>query len=241
VLEAPLGYSTLNGFRGALKHFSDPKAKRRLEIVKSIVLTKEVNHVDENRCVQCGTTTSPGAKYCESCGALIAPKGVQTPAQGPLAYQAPTYYTGAPTPYQGVSIRFVAILIDYFIITIIVGLLVLPFLAAAVAVTTVSENVSAIAWGSVAIASLIGLAIWFLYFTLLEGHYGQTVGKMALNIKVVREADGMPIDYSEAAVRTVLRIIDGLFDYLIGAIFIWTSDQNQRLGDRAAHTVVVSK
>jgi uncharacterized RDD family membrane protein YckC len=64
---------------------------------------------------------------------------------------------------------------------------------------------------------------------------------MALNIKVVREADGMPIDYSEAAVRTVLRIIDGLFDYLIGAIFIWTSDQNQRLGDRAAHTVVVSK
>jgi uncharacterized RDD family membrane protein YckC len=51
----------------------------------------------------------------------------------------------------------------------------------------------------------------------------------------------MPIDYSEAAVRTVLRIIDGLFDYLIGAIFIWTSDQKQRLGDRAAHTVVVSK
>jgi uncharacterized RDD family membrane protein YckC len=64
---------------------------------------------------------------------------------------------------------------------------------------------------------------------------------MALNIKVVREADGKPIDYSEAAVRTVLRIIDGLFDYLLGAIFIWTSDQNQRLGDRAAHTVVVSK
>jgi uncharacterized RDD family membrane protein YckC len=241
VLEAPLGYSTLNGFRGALKHFSDPKAKRRLEIVKSIVLTKEVNHVDENRCVQCGTTTSPGAKYCESCGALIAPKGVQTPAQGPLAYQAPTYYTGAPTPYQGVSIRFVAILIDYLIIGIIVGLVALPFLAAAVAATAVSENVSTIAWGSIALASLIGLAIWFLYFTLLEGRYGQTIGKMALNIKVVREEDGMPIDYSEAAVRTVLRIIDGLFDYLIGAIFIWTSEKMQRLGDRAAHTVVVSK
>ena len=200
-----------------------------------------MNHVDENRCVQCGTATSPGAKYCESCGALIAPKGVQTPSQGPPAYQAPAYYTGAPTPYQGVSIRFVAILIDYFIIGIIVGLVALPFLAAAVAATVVSENLSAIAWGSVAIASLIGLVIWFLYFTLLEGHYGQTIGKMALNIKVVRESDGLPIDYGEAAVRTVLRIIDGLFDYLIGAIFIWTSDQQQRLGDRVAHTVVVTK
>jgi uncharacterized RDD family membrane protein YckC len=197
--------------------------------------------VDENRCAQCGTTTSPGAKYCESCGALIAPQGMQLPAQGPPAYEAPAYYTGAPTPYQGVSIRFVAILIDYLIIGIIAGLVALPFLAAAVAVTAVSENVSTIAWGSVAIAALIGLAIWFLYFTLLEGHYGQTIGKMALNIKVVRESDGMPIDYGEAAVRTVLRIIDGLFDYLIGAIFIWTSDQKQRLGDRVAHTVVVSK
>ena len=184
---------------------------------------------------------SPGAKYCESCGAPIAAQGMQPPAQGPPVYQAPAYYTGAPTPYQGVSIRFVAILIDYFIIGITVGLIAFPFLAAAVAVTAVSENVSTIAWGSVAMASLIGLVIWFLYFTLLEGHYGQTIGKMALNIKVVREEDGMPIDYGEAAVRTVLRIIDGLFDYLIGAIFIWTSDKEQRLGDRVAHTVVVSK
>jgi uncharacterized RDD family membrane protein YckC len=166
---------------------------------------------------------------------------VQTPAQGPSAYQAPAYYTGAQTPYQGVAIRFVAILIDYFIIGIVSGLLALPFLAAAGVATAVSENVSTIAWGSIALASLIGIVIWFLYFTLLEGHYGQTIGKMALNIKVVRESDGTPIDYGEAAVRTVLRIIDGLFDYLIGAIFIWTSDQKQRLGDRVAHTVVVSK
>jgi uncharacterized RDD family membrane protein YckC len=117
----------------------------------------------------------------------------------------------------------------------------LPFLAAAVAATTVSENVSTITWGSIAMASLIGIAIWFLYFTLLEGRYGQTIGKMALNIKVVREADGAPIDYGEAAIRTILRIIDGLFDYLVGAIFIWTSEEKQRLGDRVAYTVVVIK
>jgi uncharacterized RDD family membrane protein YckC len=37
--------------------------------------------------------------------------------------------------------------------------------------------------------------IYFLYFTLLEGHCGQTVGKMPVKIKVVKEADGSPIDY----------------------------------------------
>ncbi len=72
-----------------------------------------------------------------------------------------------------------------------------------------------------------------------EGHYGQTVGKMAVKIKVVKEADGSPIDYGEAAVRMILRVIDGLFVYLVGAILIWSSDEKQRLGDRVAHTVVV--
>ena len=159
----------------------------------------------------------------------------------PPIYQAPAYYTGTPTPYQGVAIRFVAILIDYLIVAVISGILAIPLLAAAVAVNVTNGNVSAVSLGPIVAVSVVGLVVWFLYFTLLEGRYGQTVGKMALSIKVVREADGAPIDYGEAAVRTVLRIIDGLFDYLIGAIFIWTSDEKQRLGDRVAHTVVVSK
>ena len=196
--------------------------------------------MNENLCAQCGTATSPGAKFCESCGAALTVQGTQRPAQGPPAYQAPAYYTGAPTPYQGVAIRFVAILIDYVIIGVISVILALPFIGAAIA-TANAGNLSALSGASIAAAALVGIVVWFLYFTMLEGHYGQTIGKMALNIKVVREADGAPIDYGEAAVRTILRIIDGLFDYLIGAIFIWTSDEKQRLGDRVAHTVVVSK
>ena len=62
---------------------------------------------------------------------------------------------------------------------------------------------------------------------------------MIVKLRVVREADGSPIGYGAAAVRTVLRIIDGIFIYLIGAILIWTSDKKQRLGDRVAHTIVV--
>ncbi len=64
------------------------------------------------------------------------------------------------------------------------------------------------------------------------------MGKMAVKIKVIRE-DGSKIDYADAIMRNVLRIIDGLLAYFIGAILIWSSDEKQRLGDRVAHTVVV--
>jgi uncharacterized RDD family membrane protein YckC len=198
-----------------------------------------VKSVNEAKCAQCGTSATAGAKFCENCGASLAMPVAQRPAQPPR-YRAPAYYTGAPTPYQGVAIRFVALIIDYVIICVIAAMLALPFIFAAV-VTEIRGNASALSGGSIAAASLMALVVWFLYFTLLEGRYGQTIGKMALNIKVVRAADGAPIDFGEAAVRTILRIIDGLFGYLIGAIFIWTSDEKQRLGDRFAHTVVASK
>jgi len=72
--------------------------------------------------------------------------------------------------------------------------------------------------------------------------YGQTVGKMAVKIKVVKE-DGTKISYIDALVRTVLLVIDAIpyfIPYLLGAILIWSSGKKQRLGDRVAHTIVVS-
>ena len=199
--------------------------------------------MDENQCAHCGTTTSPGAKYCESCGAVIAVKPVQpVPAFVPApGYQAPrTYVPYTTTPYQGVAIRFVAILIDTIIIAIIAGILSAPFNAFA-AITNSASGTVTFSFAGV-LGGLVSLAVFMLYFTLLEGHYGQTVGKMAVKIKVVREADGAPIDYSQAAVRTILRFLDEIpyfVPYLLGAILIWSSEEKQRLGDRVGHTVVV--
>lgn len=86
---------------------------------------------------------------------------------------------------------------------------------------------------------LIALLISFGYYIYLEGNYGQTIGKMALGIVVVTD-DGEPIDYREAAIRTVMRIVDALpVLYLVGIIVIVVTDRNQRLGDLVADTVVV--
>jgi uncharacterized RDD family membrane protein YckC len=80
-----------------------------------------------------------------------------------------------------------------------------------------------------------------LYYILLEGYLGQTVGKMLLGIKVVREDDGEVPGLAGAAIRTLLRIVDGISSYLVAFITVLISGKNQRFGDMAAHTLVVRK
>jgi|GEM_PF-1078764 len=142
---------------------------------------------------------------------------------------------GAGSPYamnyQGVGIRFVAILIDSIILGIIIGILGAIFGA--------NNNVSGMyPYYGLGWFNILSFIIYILYYTLMEGSRGQTIGKMITKIKVVRE-DGRPIDIGTAFIRNILRIIDGLIFYIIGAILIWTSPKRQRLGDRIAKTVVV--
>ena len=194
--------------------------------------------MNEEKCAQCGTPATPGAKFCESCGAPL-PAATQ-PVQGAaVAVPAQSYAApGAQVPYQGVAIRFVAILIDIIIISIISTILTSPLLVSIVNTTTGTVTYGAAYYAAAVIEAIISL----LYFILLLGHYGQSVGMMIVKIKVVKEADYSAISYGEAAVRTILLIIDAIpyvVPYLLGAILIWTSDKKQRLGDRVAHTVVL--
>ena len=86
--------------------------------------------------------------------------------------------------------------------------------------------------------------LWFLvclaYYVVMEVQWGGTIGKMALGMKVVKE-DGSKLDWGASIIRNLLRIIDGFFFYLLGAIVVWVSKKRQRLGDMAAHTLVVRK
>jgi uncharacterized RDD family membrane protein YckC len=92
-----------------------------------------------------------------------------------------------------------------------------------------------------ALPSVLFGVIVALYYILLEGYLGQTVGKMLLRIKVVREDNGEVPGLGGATIRTLLRLVDGLFDYLVAFITVLLSGKNQRLGDMAAHTLVVRK
>jgi uncharacterized RDD family membrane protein YckC len=135
---------------------------------------------------------------------------------------------GAPKAmdYQGVGIRFVSLLIDSIILGIIDVVL-----GSILGVFSGSPDNAWWWW-------ILSFMIMLAYFTYLEGTRGQSIGKMVTKIKVVRE-DGGKIDMNQAFTRNILRIIDGLFAYLVGAILIWRSKNKQRLGDSIGKTVVV--
>jgi uncharacterized RDD family membrane protein YckC len=81
---------------------------------------------------------------------------------------------------------------------------------------------------------------WALYYHFaLESGAGQTVGKRLMKLRVVC-ADGRPAGMREIAVRTVLRVIDGIGVYIVGLIvMLVTGQRRQRIGDLAAGTIVV--
>ena len=128
--------------------------------------------------------------------------------------------------YQGIWIRFISFLIDTIVLGVLIGVV-----GSILGLSVVSRTAG---WGF----GLLSFIIFLAYFTYLEGSKGQTIGKMVTKIKVVGE-DGEMINMNQAFTRNILRVIDGLLAYLIGAILIWRSDKKQRLGDRIAKTVVI--
>lgn len=91
------------------------------------------------------------------------------------------------------------------------------------------------------VANLLFAIVAIAYFVVMEGRLGQTVGKMVVGVEVVREGRTVAPGYGAAALRTLLRIVDGLFAYLVAFIVVLVSDKRQRLGDMAAGTQVVRK
>ncbi|HUO82252.1 MAG TPA: RDD family protein [Gammaproteobacteria bacterium] len=93
--------------------------------------------------------------------------------------------------------------------------------------------------GGLFIAVEIVLAM--AYFIVCEARWGATPGKLAVGIRVQSVA-GQRIGYGASFVRNLLRIIDILPGfYLIGAISVWITRRNQRVGDLVAGAVVVRR
>jgi len=79
------------------------------------------------------------------------------------------------------------------------------------------------------------------YKPLMEGSRGQTLGKMAVGIKVVRGADGASIGYPEAFLRWFVGVIIGVvpFGSIIDVLWPLWDPHKQTLHDKAAKTIVV--
>ncbi|MCU1646343.1 MAG: hypothetical protein JWN03_6618 [Nocardia sp.] len=77
-----------------------------------------------------------------------------------------------------------------------------------------------------------------LFLVYLEGSSGQTPGKKALKIRVVREFDGQPLGFGLALGRTFLHVVDSMACYLGWLWPLW-DEKRQTLCDKIVHTVVI--
>lgn len=80
------------------------------------------------------------------------------------------------------------------------------------------------------------------YCILLEWLWrGRTVGKRLLGLRVV-DAEGLHLRFRQVLIRNLLRFVDRLpVFYLLGGALCFLSPRFQRLGDRAARTLVVRR
>jgi uncharacterized RDD family membrane protein YckC len=74
------------------------------------------------------------------------------------------------------------------------------------------------------------------YFTICEWQLGASLGKLVSGIRVVG-LEGQPIKFWQSLVRNILRPID--YFLVLGLLMIHFTKAHQRLGDKAARTVVV--
>jgi uncharacterized RDD family membrane protein YckC len=128
--------------------------------------------------------------------------------------------------------RVVATIIDGIIFGIVSG-----FLTAALGTSTSSSGMD---FTRLSTGGNFGLlVVVVLYYVLMEGLLGRTVGKMVTGIRVIDEATGEAPGLGKALIRTVLRVIDGILGYLVGFVIVVNSDRRRRLGDMAAKTLTV--
>ena len=126
----------------------------------------------------------------------------------------------------GAGSRFVSALADLTIqILILIG--------AGIALSQIGK-------AGAALLALVSFAVVTTYDVLFEVFAsGRTPGKRMNGLRVVRSG-GEPVRFVTSAIRNALRAIDFLpFAYVIGAVTILATRNNQRLGDIAAGTLVV--
>lgn len=154
---------------------------------------------------------------------------------------ARAFMSQAPLPYANFGLRLVAFLIDMLVIFVAASICIPLFIVTSNLVPRHPQGVEIVLAALVlllpAAFALTFIGIIVLYFPILEGRFGQTLGKRLLNLLVVRE-DGLPIHYKEA----FLRRISFYFEvFAIDALFVFFTAKRQRAFDIVARTVVIHK
>ncbi|MEW9520558.1 RDD family protein [Streptomyces tubercidicus] len=187
-------------------------------------------------------------------------QGYGYPQQGAAPYGQPM--PGMPTGYASWGARLGAFLLDGLIIAAVpIILYIIAGVMTASSISSASPDYSSCPSGdytciqnaandsassSTPAGAIIMIALaWLImvggtfFLIAKEGSSGQTPGKKALGVKVIKETTGQPLGFGMTFVRYLCRYLNGL---LCGIGWLWPlwDDKSQTFADKLAGTVVVS-
>jgi uncharacterized RDD family membrane protein YckC len=178
------------------------------------------------QCKYCGRDNLFEARFCSSCG---KPLSEATEQLSEIAVAAPVPLLPVAGQKAGFWIRFAAWIIDEIIISVLSTFLVFAGFLGAFQVSGLVV---------ISIMYIISFGVWILYWWLFTGLRGQTLGKMAVGIKVVDEKGNKP-GLRRAAFREILgKIVSAIVIYF-GFLWIIRDGQKQGWHDKIAGTYVV--
>ncbi|PBC84512.1 Uncharacterized membrane protein YckC, RDD family [Streptomyces sp. KS_16] len=160
---------------------------------------------------------------------------------------------GMPTGYASWGARLCAMLIDGLIVGLVPGIL---YAIGIGMITSSASEINSCAYDDyncraeaasagpptiafllVGIAALAAMA-GGIFMLIQEGNKGQTIGKKAMSIRVVREDTGQPLGFGMALVRRLAHFLDSIACY-VGWLWPLWDDKAQTFADKAVGSVVV--
>jgi CAAX protease family protein len=133
--------------------------------------------------------------------------------------------------YAGLLPRLAAIVIDALIAWVVLALAVNVVVPGSIGNDPTPHETT-----TLGVITLILLTVWFNYLVVSEWLWGRTLGKLAVGLAVTGAGD-RELTWNRALVRNLLLVVD----VITGPLMIPTSEHRLRLGDRLAHTVVLTK
>ena len=165
-------------------------------------------------CVKCGEKIPEDAAFCPNCG-------------------APVRLLATRFEIADWGERFVAWIIDM----IVVGIFLMPFKWY---FTWIRIAGSGMMPSFMKVIPFVDLGfdniVYFLYWMVMEGIYGQSIGKMILKLKII-QVNGKRINMPQAIVESLGKAFLLPLDCLIG--WILYSDKKQRLFNHISETIVI--
>jgi uncharacterized RDD family membrane protein YckC len=194
-------------------------------------------------CPHCYKQINANSKNCPACGGYIPPgqhlleeAGLQQSETPPNAGPALARSACNSPRLAKLGDRFNAFVLDLIVLS---GVFAVVDAWILMRFSSFERAELSLSVASLLLLIFINALIVFLYGFLLEASCGATLGKMVVGIRVIRTGRRSAI--TAAAIRNLLRFIDGLGCYVIGMIVAGCSPWRQRLGDLSAGTTVVDE